>query len=142
LSAGANRPNAIKPLSRRLALALVSCAVACSAAAGAAKQYPRVLANVPLAFRGSWDEKIDDRCAAREARYMLTAKEFWEFEVDSDIRRVRLLDPATLEIVAVTDPDIAGSAERFTLRFRIVDHGRALIHPEDPKMIFRRCPKS
>jgi len=111
-------------------------------AANAAGRYPFALNHVPQAFRGSWDEKTDDRCEGREPRYMLVARQFWEFEVDSDIRRVRMVDPTTIEITAVTDPDIVGTAERFSVRFRIVDHGRGLIHPDNPRMIFRRCPKS
>jgi len=128
-------------LSRTLALSSALLIGSNDAAAESSPvKYPRVIATVPDAFRGSWDEQIGDRCEGREPRYMLFARQFWEFEVDSNIRRVRLLDPSTIEIVAVTDPDEAGSADRFTITFRLADRGRGLIHPGNPRMIFRRCP--
>jgi hypothetical protein len=94
---------------------------------------------IPEPFRGSWDEKIDDRCEDREPRYHLTSSSVSNFEVLWNVEAVRVRDEGLVEINAALDP-ASGPTEHFVWRFKRVDGGRGLIHPDDPDMVFLRCP--
>lgn len=100
--------------------------------------FPRWSPKVPPAFRGDWDEKIDDRCRDREARYSLRDDSLDEFEVDYTVRRVRLVDANTIEIHAIIDPEY-GPPEGSIWRFTLVRGGRGLKHPGG-RTTFLRCP--
>jgi len=100
--------------------------------------YPRTVRQVPPAFHGGWDEL--DNCAGREPRISITADSVYDFEVHWQVREVRLLSPAEIDIVArYDDPERGPTAEEEIWMFRLLDNGRAITDRDGGGTEFLRC---
>lgn len=101
--------------------------------------FPQFASTVPSAFRGSWDEIVTDGCDGREARYMIGATTFSNFEVQADVERVKLLSPTKIEL-SVTGYDEDKNQFNSKIGFRLVDGGKALAGLDEGSNIYRKCP--
>ena len=103
--------------------------------------YPKTVSTVPKVFRGSWDEIVSDDCKDREARFMIDATKFYNFEVEYDITGVKLYS-ATEADLYTTYKDENGTQESEVWSFRITDGGKSLTSRKPSATFFRRCPGS
>lgn len=101
--------------------------------------YPSYTSNVPVAFRGRWDELTLDKCEGREARYELGAHDFANFEVRWDVTRVKLVSPTEIALSLTTKNDQAAQVDE-ELDFRLADGGQAITTIKPGGDYYRRCP--
>ncbi|WP_156681101.1 hypothetical protein [Sphingomonas profundi] len=104
-----------------------------------AEIYPRFASVVPTAFRGSWDEIVSDRCAGREARYTLTATTFRNFEVNTDVEKVKVISKNQIEL-SVTGYDEGNNQFNDKIGFRLLDNGKTLSGDKEDSNLYRKCP--
>lgn len=103
--------------------------------------YPRTVREVPPAFHGGWDEL--DNCAGREPRFTIDATIFHNFEVEWQVREVRMLSPTEIDIVTLLyDPELGLTDEESTWAIRLVDSGRAIAERHGGTPEFLRCTDS
>lgn len=110
-----------------------------SAKASEANSYPRFVSTIPVAFRGAWDEIVNDKCLGREPRYALGGTTFENFEIVTDVERVKLVNPSEIEI-NVTGYDTNKNQYNDIIGFRLLDGGRTLTGTEPDSNFYRRCP--
>jgi hypothetical protein len=103
--------------------------------------YPQFVGSVPKAFRGAWDELVQDGCEGREARFVLEGTKLYNFEVAWDVTKVKLDSPTEIDI-HVTTKDENGNQVDDVLPFKLADGGKALTSREPGGSFFRRCPTS
>lgn len=109
------------------------------ASPSAAEAYPKYSSTIPAAFRGSWDEIVSDRCEGREARFMIAAKTIANFEVQSDVERVKLYSPTEID-VDLTGYDENKDQYNQTMEFKLVDGGKTLTGRKKGATYFHKCP--
>lgn len=93
--------------------------------------------SIPDQFLGRWDERIADKCEAREARYTIASTQVNEFEVKSDVVGVRVVSPQVTEIVVTGDGDEGQYFANYKLELK--DGGERLV--VDGGIPQRRCPQ-
>lgn len=106
-----------------------------------------MVAEVPVAFRGGWDELSNGSCADREPRYSIGARRVSYFETPSRIERITTHGPnrITLHLV-VFDIDTGrdmrnaqGQLERDTWRLQLVDNGAAITDWDAQGTPMKKC---
>jgi hypothetical protein len=103
--------------------------------------YPRFVSSIPTGFRGAWDEIVTDKCFGREVRYKLNATTLENFEVVTDVERVKLVSPTEIEVY-VTGYDSDKNQFNDKIGFRLVDGGKTLRGTWPESNYYRRCPSS
>ncbi len=106
---------------------------------GESTSYPRTVSSIPKVFIGAWDEIIEDGCKSREARFVLAAKKFYNFEVEYDVTSVELFSANEIDLHTTTTDD-NGSQINEVWQFKLADGGKALTGRAKGGTIFRRCP--
>lgn len=101
--------------------------------------YPRFVSSIPRAFQGSWDELTQDKCEGREARFMLEATKFHNFEVAWDVTKVKLISATELDLYTTTKDEDANQVDE-VWQFRLADGGKSLTSRKPGGTFFRRCP--
>jgi hypothetical protein len=96
------------------------------------------LTEIPPAFRGSWDELIDDGCLDREPRFHLEPRTISNFEVEYDVLKVTLRTPSDLVVHVRLNP-VFGQSAKETWQFKLVQDGRALAAPDGKPPFYRKC---
>jgi hypothetical protein len=113
-------------------------AISAASQIGAAIQkskYPRVVREIPLEFRGTWDEL---NCGIREVRYRISARRMFNFEAGYTVRNVTLRSPTEIVVITRADPEVGGSTHG-VWRFRLVEDGKALSGPSGKPPFITRC---
>lgn len=101
--------------------------------------YPRTVSSIPKAFQGAWDELTQDGCEGREARFVLDATKFYNFEVEWDVTKVDLVSATEMDLHTTTKDD-SGSQVNEVWQFRLADGGKSLTSRKPGGTFFRRCP--
>jgi hypothetical protein len=107
--------------------------------ASRAPEYPQYSSTIPKAFWGSWDEIVSDRCEGREARFTLAARTVANFEIESEVSKVKFYGPNEID-VKVTGYDDNKNQYNDTWEFKLVDGGRTLTGRKKGTSFFRKCP--
>ncbi|WP_197051924.1 hypothetical protein [Sphingomonas sp. 35-24ZXX] len=105
----------------------------------ASGDYPKTAATVPKPFTGAWDELTQDGCRNREARFYLTDKALYNFEVAWDVTKVVLLSRDDIDI-HTTALGEDGNQVSEIWQFALADGGKALTGRTKDSPFFRRCP--
>ena len=106
-----------------------------------ALMYPQFVSTIPIAFRGRWDEIVTDKCADREARFYITATTVANFEVQSDVSKVKLYSPTEADI-SITGYDEDKNQYNDTMTLKVIDGGKTLTDRKGGTTMFHNCPKS
>lgn len=101
--------------------------------------YPRTVSSIPKAYQGAWDEMTQDGCAGREARFVLDATKFYNFEVEWDVTKVDLLSANEMDLHTTTKDD-NGNQVNEVWQFKLADGGKTLTSRKPGGTFFRRCP--
>lgn len=99
--------------------------------------YPKFVSSVPAAFQGAWDEMVQDKCEAREPRFVIDAKEFYNFEVAWDVTQVKLYSPTEMDLHTTTK-DENGAQVNEVWEFKLTDKD-TLGGRKPGGSFFRRC---
>lgn len=81
---------------------------------------------------------MSDNCAGREARFSITASKVFNFEVESDVARVKVFAPNEGEI-SITGTDDDGTQYNDAMKLTIIDGGRILKFVGSDTL-YRKCP--
>lgn len=101
--------------------------------------YPRTVSSIPKAFQGAWDELTQDGCEGREARFVLDATKFYNFEVEWDVTKVDLFSASEMDLHTTTKDENGGQVNE-VWQFKLVDGGKSLTSRKPSGSFFRRCP--
>lgn len=104
-----------------------------------AVSYPQFVSSVPKAFQGRWDEMTQDGCEGREARFAIEPAQFFNFEVQWDVTKVKLYSANEADIHTTTK-DESGNQIDEIWEFKTIDKGRSLTSRKSGGPFFRRCP--
>lgn len=99
--------------------------------------YPKFVSTVPKAFQGAWDEMVQDKCEAREPRFMIDQKDFYNFEVAWDVTKVKLYSPTEMDLYTTTK-DENGNQVNEVWGFKLSD-ADTLGARKPGGSFFRRC---
>jgi hypothetical protein len=100
--------------------------------------YPHFVSSIPQAFRGRWDELVQDGCRGREARFDLDVTKFYNFEVEWDVTNVKLYSATEMDLYT-TFKDEDGGQQNEVWEFKLADG--ALTGRKPGTAFFRRCPE-
>lgn len=106
-----------------------------------ASVYPQFVSTIPIAFRGRWDEIVTDKCADREARFYITATTVANFEVQSDVSKVKLYSPTEADI-SITGYDDDKNQYNDTMTLKVIDSGKTLTGRKGGTTMFHKCPSA